>query len=567
VSGHASGFMLMRPRWLALAGRWRRADPAERRRAVVLTGLALVFWSAIFVFFARVLSYFQAVPELGPVLAERLLSMVLLSFFSILLFSNIITALSTYYLSSDLALLLASPIAPRRLHAARFIETLWDSSWMIVLFGLPIFLAYGVVHHTGPAFYAAVLAVLPPFLMLPCALGVAVTMSLVRVFPARNTKDVFVLLSVVAIALVYVFLRFLQPEQLVRPEAFADFLQFLAAVQAPSSPFLPSSWAAGALIPYFAPRPNQDPVLQYFALLSSAAAAYVACSMIAERIYTNGWSRSQEGRRARVTRLPLWDRAFAYLPMSAPVRALVTKDVKTFARDTTQWSQLVLLGALVVVYIYNFRVLPRAGALMARFYLEHALGFLNLALAAFVTASVAVRFLYPAISLEGKAFWLLQSAPLRLRRVWWSKFWSGVAPLATLGTLLLVLGNRALEVGGVTMAVSVATLLLMTLGIAALGLCLGSLYPQFEYENAAKIPSSFGGVVYMILAILFIGLNVVLEAWPLWVMLFTRLVGRPLTAAEIAGVIASFSAVVAVDLAVFGIAATRGVRALESLRG
>ena len=561
-----TGISLLRPRWLALAGRWRLAERAERRRTGVLGGLGLVFWAAIFVFFARVLAYFQGVPELGPVLAERLLGMVLLSFFSILLFSNIVTALSTYYLSSDLPLLLASPIRPQHLHTARFLETLWDSSWMIVLFGLPIFLAYGVVHHAGVGFYLAVLAVLPPFLVLPCALGVVVTMLLVRVFPARNTKDVFLLLSVVAIALLYVFLRFLQPEQLVRPEAFADFLQFLAAVQAPASPYLPSSWAAGTLIPFFAPRPGQEPALQYLALATSAAAGFVVCSMTAERVHTTGWSRSQEGRRARVTRLPLWDRAFARLPISAPARALISKDVKTFLRDTTQWSQLVLLGALVVVYIYNFSVLPRGGALMARFYLEHALGFLNLALAAFVTASVAVRFLYPAVSLEGKAFWLLQSAPLRLRRVWWSKFWSGVGPLATLGILLLVLGNRALGVGSVTMAVSVTTLVLMTLGIAALGLCLGSLYPQFEYENAAKIPSSFGGVVYMILAILFIGLNVVLEAWPLWVVLLARLVDRPLTSAELAGVVASFTAVAVIDLGVFALAAARGIRALESLR-
>jgi ABC-2 type transport system permease protein len=560
-----SGFALLRPRWLALRGRWQRAERSERRRSVALGALGLVFWAAIFAFFARILAYFQGVPELGPVLAERLLSMVLLSFFSILLFSNVITALSTYYLSSDLGLLLASPISPASLHSGRFFETLWDSSWMIVLFGLPIFLAYGVVHHASPAFYLVVLAVLPPFLVLPCALGVAITMMLVRVFPARNTKDVFLLLSVVAVALLYVLLRFLQPERLVQPEAFADFLQFLAAVQAPASPWLPSSWAATTLIPFLAPRPGQNPLLQYAALASTAAAAFVACAMLAERTYAIGWSRAQEGRRARVTRLPFWDRLFARLPISAPARALVLKDLKTFLRDTTQWSQLVLLGALVVVYIYNFRVLPRAGAFMAQFYLEHALAFLNLALAGFVIASVAVRFLYPAVSLEGRAFWVVQSAPLPLRRVWWSKFWSGMPPLAVLGVLLLVLGNRALGVGAVTMAVSVVTLLLMTLGIAALGLCLGSIYPHFEYENAAKIPSSFGGVAYMILAVLLIGLNVVLEAWPLWVVLFARLVHRPLSPAEVAGIAASFSAVAMLDLAIFAFASRRGIRALEAL--
>jgi ABC-2 type transport system permease protein len=289
--------------------------------------------------------------------------------------------------------------------------------------------------------------------------------------------------------------------------------------------------------------------------------------MAAERIYASGWSRSQEGRRARVTRLPLWDRLVARLPISPASRALVLKDAKTFFRDTTQWSQLILLGALIVVYVYNFRVLPRAGAVFAQFYLEQALAFLNLALAAFVVASVAVRFLYPAISLEGKSFWLVRSAPVPLRRLWWSKFWSGVLPLLGLGAVMLTLSNRALGVGALTMAVSVTTLALMTLDIAALGLCLGSAYPQFEYENAAKIPSSFGGVVYMILSVLFIVLNVALEAWPLHTALLARLVGRALSAAEVAGIVACFAAVALLDAAVFAIATRSGIRALESLEG
>jgi hypothetical protein len=70
----------------------------------------------------------------------------------------------------------------------------------------------------------------------------------------------------------------------------------------------------------------------------------------------------------------------------------------------------------------------------------------------------------------------------------------------------------------------------------------------------------------MILAILFIGLNVVLEAWPLWAILFSRLVHRPLSTAEIAGIATSFAAVVTFDLAVFAVATARGIRALEELR-
>ena len=73
--------------------------------------LGVAFWIAIFVFFYRALRYFLSVPEFGPVLTYKLLGMVFLTFFSILLFSNIITALSTFFLSRELDRLVAAPVS------------------------------------------------------------------------------------------------------------------------------------------------------------------------------------------------------------------------------------------------------------------------------------------------------------------------------------------------------------------------------------------------------------------------------------------------------------------------
>ena len=47
------------------------------------------------------------------------------------------------------------------------------------------------------------------------------------------------------------------------------------------------------------------------------------------------------------------------------------------------------------------------------------------------------------------------------------------------------------------MTVSLVTICVLTLAIAALALGYGTLYPQFETENAAQIPTSFGGLVFM----------------------------------------------------------------------
>ncbi len=43
-------------------------------------------------------------------------------------------------------------------------------------------------------------------------------------------------------------------------------------------------------------------------------------------------------------------------------RELVLKELKVFARDSTQWSQLIVLCVLVVVNVANVRYLPLNGS-------------------------------------------------------------------------------------------------------------------------------------------------------------------------------------------------------------
>ena len=61
----------------------------------------------------------------------------------------------------------------------------------------------------------------------------------------------------------------------------------------------------------------------------------------------------------------------SFLPSST--RALAVKEIKTFFRDQTQWSQLFLIAALVIIYIYNFKVLPLEKSPIKTVYLQNLL--------------------------------------------------------------------------------------------------------------------------------------------------------------------------------------------------
>lgn len=510
-------FLLLTPRYQTIKNKLSRVAPGDGFKTVILTLLGLAFWSFLYVISFKVLSYFRTIEGLGDLLAIRLLSMVLLTFFSVLVFSNIVTSLSTFYLSGELDILHSSPVKIETIYRAKFFETVADSSWMTLIYGLPVFLAYGTVFKASLVYYLGLVLTIIPFLVIPAAIGIIATMLLVNAFPARRAKDILVLLGLLFFVAVYILFRMLRPEKLVDPDTFPTLVQYLTAMRGPVSPLLPTYWAAEALTPLLR-SVKGDTVFYLLMLWSTAGAGIVIGEYVCTRIYYPGWCRSQEGRKASISRSRAAEAFFSIVsfPFKGKMRAIVTKDIKLFFRDASQWSQLFLLFALMVVYIYSFKLLPIQRAAMPSFFLQNLISFLNLGMVGFVTSAVAVRFVYPAVSLEGPSFWIIRSAPISIREFLWAKFWSSLLPLLILAEILIILSNTLLKVTPFMMLLGIVTVFLMTFGITSLGIGIGAAFPRFKHENVAQIPTGFGGIVYMISTLLFIGVVIVLEAWPVY---------------------------------------------------
>ena len=134
--------------------------------------------------------------------------------------------------------------------------------------------------------------------------------------------------------------------------------------------------------------------------------------LIHRRLFYLGYSKAQEGAERKVRR-PLRGPVGRLLGSLPPQkREFLLKDLRLFFRDNTQWSQLILLAVLLMVYLFNIKSLPLHSGERMPFRLVTIISFLNLGLAGFVLAAVAARFIFPGISLEGRQMWLLRSSPL-----------------------------------------------------------------------------------------------------------------------------------------------------------
>jgi len=498
--------VLLLTRWRAARNAYR-ADQQGPLKLVVGVLLGVIFAAGIYAsahwFFAECL----AVEPIGEVVVRRMLGMALLTIFALLTFSSLISAFSTFYLAEDLQLLVSRPVPPEPLYTARFLETGLHSSWMIVPFSLPIFIAAGRLFEAGPGFYAALAVVYMALAVVPTGIAVVASLVLTSLLSARRARHLFVIAgSLMAGVLLFMF-RSLAPERFMNPGQRTALLDVVRTMKGSDPTWLPSTWALDALWPHlgYGTRSDTHPVLL---LLSLAAATFFVGAWAFRALYPRAYSRAQEGlqlgggpspaRRRTARGLDeLVRRASRGRASPGIDLAMLRKDSLVFIRDTAQWSQLLMLLSIVAIYVLNFkyiRLVTGTGLIS-----ELGLHFLNLALSGFVVVALAARFVFPAVSLEGPAFWLVRSSPSSTHRFLWAKTRSWSYFLALFGNLLILTTSFFLETSTVLAVAAVVTITPLIDGLVGLGIGLGARYPRFDADNAAKIATGLGGVLFMIL--------------------------------------------------------------------
>jgi len=546
-----------------ILGNFLKFSTREKKRGMkMLAFLAIIFFISDYWFFKRILNYIYTVPDaVAEILVPQFLMVICLTFFAMLVFSNIIASISTFYLSRDLELLISSPLDIRSIFAARFVQTTLNSSWMFFIFGIPIFIALGTTWSAGPAYFLGMVLTVIPFMLIPAGAGVILTTFLMRYFPAKKTHQFLTMVGLVFMGGLIMFFRFLQPEKILgKTKIPMEVVQaYVESLKVPSYWFLPSTWAARSLDSGI----RADLTEMGFWITVAWMGAFItlaACFLIGWRLYYHGWAVAYSGRNETQfkPRITAWRRVEKLLRfIDSPLRTILMKDVRVFLRDPSQWTQIFLLGALVIVYIFNIRNLP-----MQTVFIKNFISVLNIGLAGVVIAAVGVRFIFPTTSVEGKSFWVIKSAPLNFHGYLWGKFFFYLLPLLILAEILVVVSNMFLDVDPYLMAVSVSGIFFLTIGLTGLGVGYGAIYPVFDHENIAELATSTGAVYYMIVGLAYIGIVVMFGVRPIWAHFSEKFLSREVGGVE---VYFCYGMIIALTLVVTIIPIRIGAKALREI--
>lgn len=468
-------------------------------------------------FFYRAFSYLADQPLIGTALMNRVLSIGFLTFFSMLFISNIITALSTLYRSTEVTYLLTNPLQVADVFTLKSIENIFFSSWAILILGSPIVIAYGVALGAPFFYYPLVILSMLVFIVVPASLAISFTVLFSRFFSKLRIRHILGLGALLFAMLTAIFLLYIRPKVIILEET-EDLSQvnlFLSSLPASSSYLSPSTWLTNIFNESISLNVG-DVAFYFLVLLSTAMMAFQIAYWIGERFYYHSWTESQAARELRAMELAerrkiKHSKLWRFFPRK--YQNLLEKDSMVFWRDPTQWSQLLILVILLIFYLVNLRNLPSK---VTHVFWKTMISFFNFGFTGYVLATVSVRFVYPAISLEGRNFWVIGTAPVKLSTIFWSKFWQTFTIFFIAAQSLVLISNYMLKVEPIVYYVGFFGTTVMSVSLVAISLGMGAIFPYFKERNPSKIASSAGGLVTVLISLIYVGIVVVIMAQPIY---------------------------------------------------
>jgi ABC-2 type transport system permease protein len=443
----------------------------------------------------KVVTYFHSQNELGIILSLKIFQMAWITMFAMLVFSCMVSAVSTLFLSQDNEIIFAAPVTNSEIFFMRYVTTSIYTSWMMVVFSIPIFAGYGAVFEAGIMYWPLMLLAILTTAAVATTFGMGLTVLLVNLFPAKRTKDIILYLSICFGIFIYIIFRLLRPEDLVNPDKYGHFIDYLSSLATPAAPYIPAAWASNMLSYYLLDR--EIDFLLAGLLIVTPIALFFLGEWAMESWFLSGVTKSQEsfgGYRRFFSRVKY---------RCSSMQWIFRKEAKLFLRDSAEWSQLFMIAALVVVYLYNFKVLPVDRSMFAEEYVINLISFLNIGLTGFVVASLAARFVYPSIGAEGGSFYIIMSSPLSAGRYILHKYLFYVLPFTALALILLAVSNRLLNIEGPMWWISIVTGLVITWTVLAMALGFGAIYADFKAENRAAALGGMGAILFLFTAIAF----------------------------------------------------------------
>ncbi len=490
----------------------------------LLLGIGIIGVMAFF--FIKVFGFLYYENQFPPFfklfISEKILLMTFLTMFMMLILSTLISTLNMFFLSRDLDLLLSSPLPSRTVFIAKGLEVATASSIMVVLFSLPIMFAYCWFFAPGIMDIAAIIVVFLMFIVSAVLLGILIGMIIPAFFSVRKLQPVLSLVSILLISSIVIFLRLLRPERFGNPDVINNLLNYMSGLKVDFLSYFPFSWLSKSIHSVSSGNYwGYGKAVLAFAIVILILTVFTR--FLQKRYYLVLYDKINQGGRG-VYRSS-WKKPFFLKGVYA---ALWNKEVKTFLRTPAQWSQLLIIGAIMVVFILNIKGIP-----LPHPSFQKIVAYLNLGMAAFVVAGLNSRFSFTTIPMESPGIIHLMASPFERQKLYRFKLYFFAIPQLLIGFMLFFTGDISLKLDAFSRLSGVLFLLPVLPFLTVLSLYFSLKVDERVPLTPQHLVASRNGISFMLWSLVYIVGGMAYIFRPIYIYYRSQFLSGPVPTFEI----------------------------------
>lgn len=480
---------------ILINGFTKGASKKRTRKIFALVGGGFIFFF-IYKWIFEIFSTLGDNPQIGSLLMEGSLAIIFLGFFIFLLASGITISIHYLFISSDLPLLMTSPISSQTIFSFKLIEAVFANSTFFFFLGFPTFIAFGLMNHAGWFYYPLIVITALCFLTIPISISFLGALLIVRVIPPARAKEFMgILLGIVSLG-IWLLLQIVRASQFDRssPDFNPQSLERLQHISHASwLDALPSTWAAKSLAG-FAHWDGQLILFNFLPLLLLTGFVFFACISLSKTAFKNGLIGSADSvtvkRRNRAKAKSEKKSSITDMLFSGPTGAVMLRDFKLYTRDSRQLVNLFMFAAMMII-IPLIQRQDDAAELEFMMYQPYFFIFLFNTV---ISAQISSRL----IPLEAGSFWLTKLLPQSPARLLSGKFFIGFL----FNTLLSWAAVITISVYfhhpiRLTILAMMATLSISG-AMSGIGIFFGMTFANFTWDHPKRMLSASGGILLSI---------------------------------------------------------------------
>jgi ABC-2 type transport system permease protein len=478
------------------------ASKKRIRKLIAVAGGGFLFFF-IYKWIFDIFATLDNISVLGAGLIDNSIVMIFLGFFIFLLASGITVSIHYLFISSDLPLLMVSPLSNNTIFIFKLIEAVFANSTFFFFMGIPIFIAYGFIAQAHWYYYPLMIINVLFFLTIPISIAFLGALLIVRIIPPQRARELMaILLGVVSLGIWLVL-------QIVRASMFdqnsPDFNpQTMTSLQQISQNFLfnllPSTWAARSLAG-FAHSDFRLIVFNFLPLLIFVICIFTICIQLSKNAFKQGFisseqsltlKRKKKNQRSRVSDLKDIQSFFSGVSGSIFVR-----DFKLLFRDTRQLVNILLFAVIMVI----LPLLQKQKGLDSEFSAYYPYVFI-IFFSPIISGQISSRL----IPIEAKSFWITKLIPQSPMRIILGKFMLGfslsIILIWTAVTIVSIYFHNPIRI----VILALIATLCFTSAFSSLGLLIGTYFSRFDWDHPKRMLSTTGGLLLSLSAFLIGGL-------------------------------------------------------------